>query len=968
MSYKVYARHGGAVAASLDDITDRVPAFDGPGNLPLIRLTQSFQNGAASQGTMIVPDPVGNMDDSLYFPPRTQITWTEDASGDELWLAQGRVSAYSIGRGVAKAAANVQWSMTIDDCNRDLDGLAFTEDWVRPAETGTARLYALALYTLNGTSSTRPNLFSSITYRPSTTIIAAADHLAPDSNTVDMPAKTYPIDTQPREVITDIATTEGKVFGVVPHDVGGATHKCIRYHLETDHSVAPSPCKISDVIADWDDEDLTAPVFEPIYDQGDAQRVDGNAFASGIVNRWGSGSDQIQILLDTISADATEYWVESIQDGDSTTADEAFNRAAAVVAYRIPYAETDSVSIIALPEQIHLLRAGMSLQVKAAPINTSNDSTIGSYLDRRIASVEWSPLPDGRYHGALELNKTMRAVGGGALQPVSTTPRPAPQCAVADPGGIGAPVAGIAVFCDTGEGNTVASDCGGIAASDLRCSTGSLEGTTPYSAISPGTYYSEIQVAHKYGGDGISIYLKARVNDSSAVLPNIVTLIDIATLAECRHGADWHTLSGTFTVPAGYNRVSFLAKSTSDRSILEGSHLVNEYTPPASEPENDPDCIPGGPGDSPYYMKTDDPRFVTLQNEVASMAETWAIAWKRPVRAATTTAGTLASSFEDGDVVDGVTLATGDRILIKDQAAGATNGIYTVNATGAPTRAVDFDSDEEAFGAATFVSEGTANGNKVFVCTTNEPITLDTTALVFAGIAASSGTASELITSEVEVYSAADANCLNIRPVDNNTYARLLIHPKGIAATGDSAIHLYYSRTSEGAASELFLGIGANHGASQYLVASGDANAGGGYLPIHFMMEDGVTQLSVMRLNANRSVEFWKHLILKEIAAPGTPASGDGVLYEKTDGLLYFKNDAGTEYDLTSQAGALDDLSDVIITSVTAGDILRHNGSAFVNVDEQAAGHWEVIVSGTAPPVAVTNEAADDWVYGWVSG
>lgn len=30
------------------------------------------------------------------------------------------------------------------------------------------------------------------------------------------------------------------------------------------------------------------------------------------------------------------------------------------------------------------------------------------------------------------------------------------------------------------------------------------------------------------------------------------------------------------------------------------------------------------------------------------------------------------------------------------------------------------------------------------------------------------------------------------------------------------------------------------------------------------------------------------------------------------------------------------------------------------------AGRWEVVVSGTAPPVAVTNEAEDDWVYGWV--
>ncbi len=105
---------------------------------------------------------------------------------------------------------------------------------------------------------------------------------------------------------------------------------------------------------------------------------------------------------------------------------------------------------------------------------------------------------------------------------------------------------------------------------------------------------------------------------------------------------------------------------------------------------------------------------------------------KDSVRAATTAAGTLATSFENLDAIDGVTLATGDRILIKDQAAGAENGIYTVNASGAPTRATDANiSAEVTAGMYVFVSEGTANGNNGFVLTTDDPITLGTTALVF---------------------------------------------------------------------------------------------------------------------------------------------------------------------------------------------------------------------------------------------
>lgn len=106
---------------------------------------------------------------------------------------------------------------------------------------------------------------------------------------------------------------------------------------------------------------------------------------------------------------------------------------------------------------------------------------------------------------------------------------------------------------------------------------------------------------------------------------------------------------------------------------------------------------------------------------------------KQSVRAATTVAGTLASSFENGDVIDGVTLATGDRILIKNQSSGSENGIYVVAASGAPTRATDFDTSGEVTpGSFTFVEEGTANADSGWVLTTDGAITLGTTALTFA--------------------------------------------------------------------------------------------------------------------------------------------------------------------------------------------------------------------------------------------
>jgi len=80
------------------------------------------------------------------------------------------------------------------------------------------------------------------------------------------------------------------------------------------------------------------------------------------------------------------------------------------------------------------------------------------------------------------------------------------------------------------------------------------------------------------------------------------------------------------------------------------------------------------------------------------------------VRVATTTNGTLASAFDNGSSVDGVTLATGDRILVKNQTTATENGIYIVEASGAPTRATDADSwDDELVGIVVSVTAGSTN-------------------------------------------------------------------------------------------------------------------------------------------------------------------------------------------------------------------------------------------------------------------
>lgn len=171
--------------------------------------------------------------------------------------------------------------------------------------------------------------------------------------------------------------------------------------------------------------------------------------------------------------------------------------------------------------------------------------------------------------------------------------------------------------------------------------------------------------------------------------------------------------------------------------------------------------------------------------------------WKSVVRVATTANGTLATAFANGQTVDGVVLATGDRILLKNQTAGAENGIYVVAASGAPARATDCDTGAELVGMAVMVAEGTANADTLWHCTTNATITIGSTALVFAQIGGLA-IASEVNTG-TETAKAVTPDAL---AGSNFGKAVVQIHvtdPNGDAiTTGDGKFHYFVPSTSNG--------------------------------------------------------------------------------------------------------------------------------------------------------------------------
>ena len=108
---------------------------------------------------------------------------------------------------------------------------------------------------------------------------------------------------------------------------------------------------------------------------------------------------------------------------------------------------------------------------------------------------------------------------------------------------------------------------------------------------------------------------------------------------------------------------------------------------------------------------------------------------KQSVRAATVGAINISADLEAGDLIDGVTLVAGDRVLVKDQSTATENGIYVAVASGAASRSSDAngtaDTGELKPGTFTFVEEGAVNSDKGFVVSTNGTITIGSTSIAW---------------------------------------------------------------------------------------------------------------------------------------------------------------------------------------------------------------------------------------------
>jgi hypothetical protein len=298
-------------------------------------------------------------------------------------------------------------------------------------------------------------------------------------------------------------------------------------------------------------------------------------------------------------------------------------------------------------------------------------------------------------------------------------------------------------------------------------------------------------------------------------------------------------------------------------------------------------------------------------------------------------------------VVDGITLADGDRVLVKNEGGGAhlRNGIYTV---GTPTttwdRASDFDADAEAIaGACTFVTEGIISADSIWCVITDDPITLNTTAIEWAqfsgaaGINAGDGLTKTGNTLDVVGGNGIIANANDIE-VDPDSESGGDIQPVNVTSDGVGLDVNAIAGTGLSADGSANLrvggqGNGISGGDGTTLSVDSDTETGGDVYGVNItangvgvdvdaldgdgLQADGSARLA-LELTSNGGLQF-------------TGASPDGTIGVKVDGSSITLNGSGELVANAANAGSLENSYTTDGVGVTLGDPVYFSGNDIVS-------------------------------------
>src|SRR5581483_11506028 len=188
------------------------------------------------------------------------------------------------------------------------------------------------------------------------------------------------------------------------------------------------------------------------------------------------------------------------------------------------------------------------------------------------------------------------------------------------------------------------------------------------------------------------------------------------------------TISDLATTVKGYTLDSFSAPAA---DVSMNSHKLTNLATPVSST----DAATKGYVDSSVQGLT--------QKPTAMVATTTALPANTYTNGTSGVGATLTANSNGALTIDGYTVVTNDVVLVKNEATGANNGLYTVTQAGDGThpyiltRHVDMDTSGEFQGGFVPVGpDGTTNKNTIWLNGNTSAPTVGTTAITFTQIAA----------------------------------------------------------------------------------------------------------------------------------------------------------------------------------------------------------------------------------------
>lgn len=207
----------------------------------------------------------------------------------------------------------------------------------------------------------------------------------------------------------------------------------------------------------------------------------------------------------------------------------------------------------------------------------------------------------------------------------------------------------------------------------------------------------------------------------------------------------------------------------------------------------------------------------------------------------------IATALENGDSLNGVTLATGNHVFLGSQTDPVENGIYTVVASGAAARATFADSAAELAGVGFVIGEGTVGAGERYTLPLAEAdITVGTTALNFARIGIEVDYA-DAIDARLDPLEASGALVADVVP-GSSTASAYVATPVGVAVTAYEPGKLYVFTPHITNANNPSLQIGG--GPAAQLTDSNDGVIGAGRLipgrPVLVMYRSGFANFRIV--------------------------------------------------------------------------------------------------------------------------